>query len=210
MTDNSRNQAVIDKYEIIEVSTTLRWCRDSGDWKGMAKCFHPDAKVDNSWFTGSVQDLVKQSEKMMIGHHAKDVQRHIIGNPRVTLKGNRATCEYAMILYQRRMIDGYEFDLQTWSVSIDLFEKRNGVWRISKRTNIYEKDRMDPYNPAEVPDSYFAQMDLSRYPAAIRYHCYRNERNSGRPPSSNLILKGTPEEEATRKEAAEWLAEETV
>jgi len=46
---------------------------------------------------------------------------------------------------------------------------------------------------------------LSRYPAAIRYHCYRNERSSGHAPK-NLILKGSPEETAARKAAAEWLA----
>ena len=143
---------------------------------------------------------------MMAGHHPKDVQRHIMGNPRVTLKGHRAVCEYSIILYQRRVIDGYEFDFQTWSVCLDLFEKRDEKWRIAKRTTIYEKDRMDPHNPAEVPESYFAQMDLSRYPDAVRYHCYRNER-SGYPPSANLVLKGTPREEAARKEAAEWLGD---
>ena len=88
---------------------------------------------------------------------------------------------------------------------MDLFEKRDGNWRISNRTPIYEKARMDPHNPGEVPESYFANMDLSRYPNAIRYHCYNNERRSGRPSSKNLVLKGTAEEKALRKEAAEWL-----
>ncbi len=208
MAQITRNRAVVDKFEIIEVSTISRWCRDTGDWKTMGECFHPDAQVDTSWFTGRAEDFVKQSGKMMAGPHPKDVQRHIMGNPYVKLRGDHAVCEYTIILYQRRIIDGYEFDLQTWSACVDLLEKRRGEWRIAKRTTIYEKDRMDAYNPAEVPESYYAQMDLSRYPAAIRYHCYRNERSSGRPPSPNLVLKGSPEEAAARKQAAEWVAGE--
>jgi hypothetical protein len=142
---------------------------------------------------------------MMEGHHATDTQRHMISNPRVTLQGTRAVCEYYVILYQGRTMDGYEFDLQTWSVTLDLFEKRDGAWRICRRSNIYEKDRMDPHIPGSVPQSYFDRLDLSRYPAAIRYHCYRNERSSGQLPK-NLILKGSPGEKAVRKEAEEWLA----
>jgi hypothetical protein len=206
MDEDMRYQAVIDKYEIIEVATISRWCRDSGDSAGMMECFHPDAQVETSWFIGSREEWARQSNEMMAGHNPKDVQRHIMGNPRVTLKGDHAVCEYTIILYQRRMLDGYEFDLTTWCVSLDFFEKRDGLWRISRRATIYEKDRMDPYNPAEVPDSYFAQLDLSGYPPALRYHCYRNERSSGRPPSPNLVLKGTPKEEAIRKDAKEWLA----
>ena len=205
MSANNKIQAMIDKHEIIEVSTNSRWCRDSGDWAGLVLCFHPDAHVQSSWFSGSPSEFGQQSKEMMAGHHPKDVQRHVMGNPRVALKGQRAVCEYSVILYQHRVIDGYEFDLTTWSVSLDLFEKRDGQWRISRRITIYEKDRMDPHNAAEVPESYFARMDPSGFPTAIRYHCYRNAR-SGYPPSANLVLKGTSQEEVVREEAVAWLA----
>jgi hypothetical protein len=56
-----------------------------------------------------------------------------------------------------------------------------------------------------VPPTYFEQLDLSRYPAAVRFHCYRNERSSGHA-ATNMIVKGTPEENAARQAAAEWLA----
>ena len=204
MTDDTRHQALMDKFEIIEVSTVLLCCRDSGDWQRLAQCFHPDARLTTSWFSGTAREFVEQAAKMMEGHHPGDTQRHVMSNPHVTLKGNRAVCEYYIVLHQGRTMDGYEFDLQTWSVSVDLFEKRDGAWRICKRTNIYEKDRMDPHAPGSVPQSYFDQIDLSRYPAQARYHCYRNERSSGVAPK--LILKGSDGEKAARKEAQEWLA----
>jgi hypothetical protein len=205
MTDHARLQTVMDKFEIIEVSNVLLCCRDAADWSRLAQCFHDDARVTTSWFDGTAKEFAIASKNMMDGHHEKDTQRHMIGNPRVTINGHRAVNEYYVILYQGRTLDGYEFDLQTWSVTLDLFEQRDGDWRICRRSNIYEKDRMDPHVPGSVPQSYFDQLDLSRYPQAIRYHCYRNERSSGHAPK-NLILTGSPEETAARKQAADWLA----
>ena len=193
-----------DKSEIIELSTITLCCRDSGDWTRLAQCFLPDARVTTSWFDGTAREFAEQSSNMMAGHPPTDTQRHVMSNARVTLKGQRALCEYYVILYQGRTMDGYEFDFQTWSVTLDLFAKLNGAWGIAKRMMIYEKDRIDPHKPGGVPLSYFDQLDLSRYPAAVRYHCYRNEKSSGRAPG-NLILKGSAMEQAVRKEAEEWL-----
>ncbi len=205
MNADARLQAVMDKFEIIEVSNTLLCSRDKPDWERLVQCFHPDARVTTSWFNGTAAEFATQSKKMMDGHHPNDTQRHVASNRCVTIRGNRAINEYYLILYQGRTMDGYEFDFTTWSVSLEFYEKRNGLWRVCKRGNIYEKDRMEPHVPGSVPQSYYDQLDLSRYPKAIRYHCYRNERSSGETPK-NLILKGTPEEKAFRKTAEEWLA----
>jgi len=205
MTENARLQAVMDKAEIIEVSTISFCSRDSGDWKQLAACFLPDARLTTSWFDGTAREFAEQSSQMMAGHHPGDTQRHVMGNPRVMLQGDRAVCEFYLILHQGRTLDGYEFDFQTWSVVLDLFARRDGAWRIARRMIVYEKDRMDPHVPGSVPQSYFDRLDLSRYPAPVRYHCYRNERSSGRTPT-HIMLKGSPEERAARKTAAEWLA----
>ena len=205
MSNANRIQTAIEKFEITQVSNTLLSCRDSGDWATLVSCFHPDARVTTSWFDGTAEEFAKASKNMMDGHHKKDTQRHTISNPRVTINGHRAVNEYYVILYQGRVMDGYEFDLTTWSVTLDLFEKRNDEWRICKRSNIYEKDRFEPHVPGSVPNSYYENLDLSAYPPAIRFHCYRNERSSGHKPK-NLILKGSPEETVARKAAADWLA----
>ena len=205
MNEQDRIRIAAEKFEITQVSNTLMSCRDAGDWATLVTCFHPDAHVSTSWFSGTAEEFAKASQNMMEGHHPKDTQRHQLTNQRVTINGHRAVNEYYVILHQGRTLDGYEFDLMTWSVTIDLFEKRNGEWRICKRSNIYEKDRMEPHVPGSVPASYYEKLDLSGYPAAIRFHCYRNERSSGHKPK-NLILKGSPEETAARKAAAEWLA----
>ncbi len=88
-----------------------------------------------------------------------------------------------------------------WSVALDLFEKRTGEWCVSKRSNIYEKDRMDLH----VPGSYYQNLNLFRYRAAIHFHYYRDEKASGHAPK-NLIFEVSPEEKAARQEARDWLA----
>ncbi len=205
MSENARILEAVDKLEIMQVSNMLLGCRDDAKWEQMVQCFHPDAHVMTSWFDGTAQAFADAARKMMETRQSTDTQRHTITNQRVSVNGNRAVNEFYLMLYQGRPLDGYQFDFVTWSVALDLFEKRNGEWRVSKRSNIYEKDRMDPHMPGSVPDSYYQNLDLSRYPAAIRFHCYRNEKASGHPPK-NLILKGSPEEKAAREEARDWLA----
>lgn len=205
MNASDRFQTIADKVEIIEVSTVSFCCRDSGDWDGLAACFDPDAPITTSWFNGTARQFAAQSKSMMEGHHPGDTQQHMMANPRVSLNGNRAVCEYYLVLHQARTLDGYEFDLATWSITLDLFAKRDDRWLICKRKMIYEKSRMDPRVPGSVPQSYWDSLDLSRYPAPVKFHCYRNEKSSGHAPK-NLILKGSLEEKLARDEAKRWLA----
>ena len=205
MSAPTREQIATDKFEVLENCITSLCHRDNGDWAGLGTCFHADSRITTSWFEGTAAEFVAQSNAMMDEHHAKDTQRHMMSNPRVTLNGKRAICEYYVILHQGRTLDGYEFDFQTWSVVLDLCEKRDGVWRICTRKMIYEKSRMDPHVPGSVPQSYYDNLDLSHFPQAVQFHCYRNEKSSGQLPK-NLLLKNTPEETAARKQAAEWLA----
>jgi hypothetical protein len=107
-------------------------------------------------------------------------------------------------LYIRDEIDGHEFDMQTWMRFFDLLERRDNVWRIFKRTAVYEKDRMDPVDPRGFPGDLFADMDLSAYPTSAKFLCYRIKR-SGRTPSTDIISVYSAEERALREEGETWL-----
>ncbi|MBT3350796.1 MAG: nuclear transport factor 2 family protein [Nitrospinaceae bacterium] len=201
---NDRLEAAADRSEILEVAMTSLVCRDSGDMDSLAACFHPDALLTSSWFSGKASDFVEGARKALATRHPGDSQKHIAGNPRVSLNSDRAICEYYLTLYQRRTIDGYKFDFQTWSSFCDLFEQRNGAWRISRRWVIYEKDRMDAYKVGEVPESYFKAMDLSPFPPALRYHCWRNT-NADHPPTKDLLIEGSSKTQAVRESTKKWL-----
>ena len=112
----------------------------------------------------------------------------------------------AMLNTRRQFAIGELLDVGELSEGSEKFSKKNLFGSLfHKDTNIYEKDRLEPHVPGSVPNSYYESLDLSGYPAEIRFHCYRNERSSGHKPK-NLILKGSPEETAARQAAKDWLA----
>ena len=206
MSDDKRMQENLDKNEIKDVISISFYCRDSGLWDTLRECFHLDATLTTSWFTGTADEFVEDSsKKMRIARHEGETQKHVVVNPWVRINGNRAVAEHDLILYQRRLIDGIELDFTTWSRNLNLFEKKDGVWRIFKRTAIYEKDRMDPYKPHEIPESFYSSINLEGFPSAIRYHCWRNAK-VGHGPAPNIVLKNSEREKSVRQEAEKWLS----
>ena len=97
-----------------------------------------------------------------------------------------------------------QFDAEAWFRFFDLVEKRNGEWRIVKRTAVYEKDRMDPVEPHNLPDGFFDGADLSQFPAACKYLCFRLKYR-GRTPMSNILSVYTDEEKALKAEGEAWV-----
>jgi hypothetical protein len=113
-------------------------------------------------------------------------------------------CWLLALFYIRTTIDGHEYDLQAWARFFDLLERREIMWRIVKRTAVYEKDRMEPVDPRGVPKDFFANMDLSAFPASAKFLCYWLVR-SGFSPSTNVISVYGDEERAVREEGERWL-----
>jgi SnoaL-like domain len=200
-------RTVIDTLEIQSVVSKAVVARDSGLWKELAQCYHPDATLTTSWFTGSPADFVTRSQEMKIARHEGESQKHITSNYWIEVSGARAVAECDSILYQRRLINQVEWDFTTWSRKLHLLEKREGKWRIWGQTFIYEKDRMDPARPDQVPAGFYRSMDLSKYPQQIRFHCWRNDM-VGFPPAKNICLKGSEREAEVRDEARKWIAGE--
>ena len=151
MEAEGRFRESVDRNEIKDVLSIVNYARDAGLWEAWRDCYHADATLTTSWFSGTRDEFVEAAKQMKIARHPGESQKHTVTNPWVRLSGDRAVGEHDLILYQRRLIDGVELDFTTWSRVLALLEKRDGAWRIWKRTNIYEKDRMDPYKPDEVP-----------------------------------------------------------
>lgn len=107
-------------------------------------------------------------------------------------------------LYERTIMYEHEFDLQSWMRFFDLLERRDTVWRIVKRTAVYDKDRIDPVGPHDIPKDFFADMDLSAFPSSAKFLCDDLVRN-GLPPSTELISVYSDEERALREEGEAWL-----
>jgi 3-phenylpropionate/cinnamic acid dioxygenase small subunit len=201
---NNNLTLIEDEHQI--ASLLIRWghARDSDDWETLAGCFHDAATIHISWISGPAKDFIARSRAMAAARKPGEHTKHLISGPWIRDNRDRAFSRCHANLYIRAVIDGHEFDLQSWMRFFDLLERRDNLWRIVKRTAVYEKDRMDPVDPQGVPKDFFADMNLSAFPASAKFLCYRQLRR-GRSPSTDIISVYSDEERALRKEGEVWL-----
>ena len=201
----SRNENLDAKQEIEQLITDWGFARDSGDWELLSSCFHLDATIHISWFSGSASEFIKRSAVMLSENKPGEVGKHNFGRARIRIRGSRAVCESHVELLKRVVANPFDYDTQTWGRFYDHLEKReDGVWRIFKRTMVYEKDRMEPVNPSDVPDGFYQAMELKSYPVACQFLCYRLGKN-GRKPMDNIIQVHSDAEAILKQKTEEWL-----
>ncbi|MBT3350798.1 MAG: nuclear transport factor 2 family protein [Nitrospinaceae bacterium] len=196
-------QTLIDEQSIMK--TVIAWgaARDSSDWERLRACYHADGEMHIMWTSDSADTFVerlKARPPAPPGEH----QKHLVSSPDIRVSKNRAVSECHITLYSRLMIDDIEFDFTAWIRFYDLFERRDGVWRIKKRTAIYEKDRMDPVKSSDLTPDYFENMSLSEFPEACKFMCYRHSKR-GLTPSPTLATAGSEIEATLKKEGMAWL-----
>ena len=204
MSNNNLPALIEDEHQI--ASLLIRWghARDSDDWETLAGCFHDDATIHISWISGPAKDFVDRSRALAAARSPGAHTKHLISGPWIRVNGDRAFSRCHVNLYFRLALDGHEFDLESWFRFFDLLERRDKVWRIVKRTAVYEKDRMDPVDPRGVTEDFFADTDLSAFPASARFLCYLLVRE-GRWPATDIISVYSDEERALREQSEQWL-----
>lgn len=125
-----------------------RYCRaaDRVDFDLFRTCFHDDAVLEFSFFTGTVDEFIAMAETMLAGFSATT---HFTGNALIRVEGERAGCEFYTLATHRIAADakGPERDYATAVRYIDTMERRGGEWRIARRTCLLDWGRTDP-----VPD----------------------------------------------------------
>ena len=73
---------------------------------------------------------------------------HFLGGTSIDLAGNRAIAQTKMTISQRGLVEGVLCDVVCTGRFYDFLERRDGRWGIVLRQPIYEKDRLDPVDPA--------------------------------------------------------------
>ena len=205
MSDDPRRQAVQDEQEI--AGLLIRWghARDCDDWDTLAACFHDDATIHISWISAPAREFVARSKAIAAQRPAGSHTKHLITGPWIQVSGDRAFSRCHVNLYVRAAIGGHAVDVEAWFQFFDLLDRRDGVWRIAKRTGVYEKDRLDPVDPRAIPDEFPDDKDLSPYPASAKHLCYLQEQ-MGRPTVADIVSIYSAEEDALRETGARWLA----
>lgn len=204
MSEQADTRTARDEHEI--ASLLMRWghARDGDDWETLAACFHDDAAISISWMSGSARDFLAGSKAMAAKRPPGAHIKHVFAGPLILVRGNRAFSRCHADLHARATIDGHEFDFTSLFRFFDLLERRDDVWRIVKRTGVYEKDRMDPVDPRGVPAGFYDDMDVSAFPAETRFLSYRQTKTGV--PTVPVIPVYSAEEKALEKSCMDWIA----
>ena len=160
-----------DRLAVVETVNNWALWRDAGDWERFRTVWHEDGWMTATWFQGPAEKFIEVSRN---GFDKGVSILHFLGGSSVDLKGERSVAQTKMTISQRAAVDGVVVDVVCTGRFFDFFAKRGGHWRIVRRQPIYEKDRMDPVDPAarlaldpELP---------ARFPEGYRHLAYLQTR----------------------------------
>lgn len=151
------------RADIVQAVANWALWRDTGRWDRLASLYTADAIQHTTWFVGPAAEFIAR-----IRARASDGRsQHFVGACSVELNGERAIAETRLTLLVRGKLQDKEVDVTCYGRSYDRFLRTEGGWRIARREMIYEKDRLDPVDPAAVVKLDAAE--LARYPAGYRH-----------------------------------------
>lgn len=118
---------------------------DRIDEAALRSAFHPDAIIDFApSFCGSPDEFIPLS----IAHQRAQFQaHHLVGNIIIQIEGYRAFAESYGLARHKNKVHGRWVDQLIALRLLDVFEKRNGVWKIVRRKQVTDWARAAPITP---------------------------------------------------------------
>lgn len=174
--------------------------RDSGDWERFRTVWHDDGVMMATWFQGPFEEFIKVTIE---GWNRGVSILHFLGGCSIDLAGHRAIAQTKMTISQRGLVDGIACDVLCTGRFYDFFEKREGRWGLVHRQPIYEKDRVDPIDPAARLSLDSAA--LASFPEGYRHLAYIQTRIGYTVKMDMPMLKGPVVQDLYRR-GADWLA----
>jgi hypothetical protein len=141
--------------------------RDAGMWDRFRTVWHDDGVMQATWTQGTADEFIAMSKK---GWENGLKVVHFLGANSIDIEGDRAVSQTKMQIAQRAQCHGVEVDVVCTGRFYDFFERRKGRWGLVLRQPIYEKDRMDPVDPAAK-----LELDaslLEQFPEGYRHLAY--------------------------------------
>jgi hypothetical protein len=141
--------------------------RDARDWTRFRTVWHDDGRMMATWFQGTADEFITVSEE----GYARGVRiLHFLGGTTIDVADTRAVAQTKMTISQRGPVEGVVCDVVCTGRFYDFLEKRKGRWGLVLRQPIYEKDRLDPVDPAAKPK--LDKTLLARFPEGYRHLAY--------------------------------------
>lgn len=161
------DQRTADLLAIREVIENWVIYRDAGDWERFRSVWHEDGYMMATWFQGTFEEFIRVNRE---GWERGVRILHFLGGMSADISGNRAIVQTKMTISQRAPVHGVVCDVLCTGRFYDFFEKRQEKWKVVLRRLVYEKDRMDPVDPAAK-----LQLDakvLEQFPIGYRHLAY--------------------------------------
>ena len=193
-----------ERLRIREVVENWVLWRDAGDWERFRTVWHADGWMMATWFQGPAERFIEVSRE---GFERGVNILHFLGGSTIEVNGNRAIAQTKMQIMQRAPVDGVLCDVVCTGRFYDFFEQRQGVWGVVLRQPIYEKDRLDPLDPAAK-----LTLDgkvLAQYPEGYRHLAYLQAQSGFTVKRDMPGLKGPAVEQLYRQGTA-WLGGEPL
>lgn len=178
-----------------------RWAvwRDAGDWERFATVWHPDGVMMATWFQGTFAEFIRVTKEGW----SKGVSiLHFLGGSAIEVASDRAIAQTKMTISQRGPVEGVLCDVVCTGRFYDFIVKHEGQWKLLHRQPIYEKDRIDPVDPAER-----LTLDaerLARMPEGYRHLAYIQTGIGYKVKMDMPMLQG-PQVDALYARGARWL-----
>ena len=191
--------ALEDRLAIRELVERWALWRDAGDWDRFHTCWHEGGRMMATWFQGPFEEFIEVSRA---GFDRGVRILHFLGGAAVEVAGDRAIVQTKMTISQRAAVEGVVCDVACTGRFYDFVERREGRWGIVLRQPIYEKDRLDPVDPAAR-----LELDadrLGRFPEGYRHLAYLQQGigYEVKPDMPGLV---GPEVEALYRRGEAWL-----
>ena len=161
------NDEVVERLQIRDLIENWAVWRDAGDWERFATVWHDDGVMMATWFQGCAREFIRVTQEGW----AKGVSiLHFLGGSSIDVAGNRAIAQTKMTISQRGNVHGVLCDVVCTGRFYDFVEKRSGRWGVVLRQPIYEKDRVDPVDPAA--ELVIDPRSLAEFPQGYRHLAY--------------------------------------
>ena len=194
------DQELVDRLTIKQLVDNWVVWRDAGHWDRFRTVWHDDGVMQATWTQGTADEFIAMSKEGW----AKGVSiLHFLGGNSIDLAGDRAISQTKMTISQRARVHDVLVDVVCTGRFYDFIERRNGKWGFVLRQPIYEKDRMDPVDPAGKVE--LDQTLLMSVPEGYRHLAYLQSQIGYKIKLNMPGLKGDLVE-ALYKRGADWLA----
>jgi hypothetical protein len=194
------DQDLLDRLTIKQLVDNWVVWRDAGHWDRFRTVWHDDGVMQATWTQGTADEFIAMSKEGW----AKGVSiLHFLGGNSIDLAGDRAISQTKMTISQRARVHDVLVDVVCTGRFYDFIERRDGKWGFVLRQPIYEKDRMDPVDPAAKVE--LDQTLLMSFPEGYRHLAYLQSQIGYKIKMSMPGLKGDAVE-TLYKRGADWLA----